>query len=520
MRRARALILIPKTPGFTRILNGRLFQKCFAALLAIPVLAASIGAAPPKAPKISQIYVTAETATTVEVVWNTTTAADSLLQYSTINPVPAQATQIYLASQATLHEIPLVTLTPGTTFFYKVTSCNKRGCSSATGSFETFPSCPDVVPAVSGSWQRAASSNVGATSNNQLFGVAAVSESDVWAVGWAQDPIGPSYVKRTLIQHFNGSSWSIVQSPTPANDIDSKLYGVAGLSANDVWAVGSSHNGALPSRTLIQHWNGIQWSNVPSPSPDSQFNELRGVVALAHDNVWAVGYRGGSKRDTPIETLILHWDGSSWRVIESPNIGGSANQLFGISVIAANDIWAVGSVSGAPLSIHWDGNAWNVVPTNIRDGLSTGKLNAVSGNASNDVWAVGEGKGIYTNQTFATIMHWDGTRWTEKTCRAASSTNPPDDYEGTGTDAYLTGVAAASANDVWAVGVRGAGPMILHWDGTAWTTVTHPRAFPDAAVLRAVTTSRGGRAWSVGLEVEISSTTVSNERTLIDTYSP
>jgi hypothetical protein len=62
--------------------------------------------------------------------------------------------------------------------------------------------------------------------------------------------------------------------------------------------------------------------------------------------------------------------------------------------------------------------------------------------------------------------------------------------------------------------------MILHWDGRAWTTVTHPRLFPNAGVLRAVTTSKIGSAWSVGLEVIVDGGTTNPERTLIDKYTP
>lgn len=478
--------------------------------------------AAPKLPKITQIYTTSETTTSAAVVWNTNTASDSLLQYSTSNPVPAFAPQVYSAGHVTLHDIQLSGLTPGTLYFFKVTSCAKRGCATTTGSFETFPGCPDTVPPVSGQWQEAISPNVSGTTsvNNQLLSVAAVSDRDVWAVGWAQDSNGPKYVKRTLIQHFDGSTWSIVPSPNRRDDIESVLHSVSAASANDVWAVGSSHNGSLPSRTLIQHWDGTQWSIVPSPSPDSQFNELRGVAALSADDVWAVGYSSGTRTETPIDTLIMHWDGSSWSQVASPNITGGANQLFGISAISADDIWAVGAAGGAPLSMHWNGSAWSVVSLGVSGGLSTEKLTAVSGTAGNDVWAVGDGKGIFTNQTFATIRHWDGSRWTEKVCRAASASNPPDGYEGGGPDAYFTGVGAAAGNDVWAVGVLGSGPMILHWDGRAWTTVTHPRAFPNAAILRAVAASRGGSAWSVGFEIELSSSSSTTERTLINKYTP
>jgi Lactonase, 7-bladed beta-propeller len=497
-------------------------RKYFVMPLVLQLLGTSIMSAP-RALRITQLYATSDTANSATVVWNTNVAADSLLQYSTVNPVPAGATQIYSANQLTVHEIPLAGLTPATVYFYKVTSCVRKGCVTAGGSFETSPSCPDVVPPVSGSWQRDVSPNVsGATAlTNQLLGVAAISDNDVWAVGWAQDPNGPQYIKRPLVEHFDGRTWSIVPGPNRSNTTVTQLYSVAAASAKDVWAVGSSSDGNLPSLTLIQRWDGTQWKIIPSPSPDEQFNELRGVEVISANDAWAVGYRGGTKNDTPIETLILHWDGAAWTQISSPNVSGGANQLFGVTAISASDVWAVGSVSGAPLALHWNGSAWSVASVGVGSGLSSESFAAVTGSATNDVWAVGQGNGIFTNQVFATIRHWDGTRWTEKLCRAVSASNSPPGYEGGGPNAYFTGVSAVSGNDVWAVGVLGSGPMILHWDGQAWTEVTHPRAFPNAASLLGVTTSAQGSAWAVGFEIEVSSSgSVTPAQTLIDQYVP
>jgi hypothetical protein len=497
-------------------------ERLLSVVLALVLSGASMSAAPARAPKITQIYTTAETSTSAAVVWNTNVSSDSLLQYSTTNPVPASAPQVYVSTQVTYHEIQLSALDPGTLYHYRVTSCTRKGCVTATGTFETSASCPDVVPPVSGSWQKVNSPNVsGATPvNNELLAVAAVSENDVWAVGWAQDPTGPQYVKRTLINHFNGNSWSVVPSVYPGNDIQSVLYSVSAVSANDVWAVGSTHNGTLPSRTLIEHWDGTQWSIVPGPNPDSQLNELRGVAATSANNAWAVGYRGGTRNETPLETLILHWDGISWSQVASPNIPGAANELSGITAISSNDIWAVGSAGGAPLAMHWNGNAWNIFPMQVTSGLSSERITAVAGSASNDVWAVGQGKGLFSNRTSARIWHWDGVRWTQKVCFALSASNPPDGYEGEGApDTYFTGVAAAASNDVWAVGALGSGPTILHWDGAAWTRVTHPRVFPNSAVLRGVAASAGGTIWSIGLEIEFDSSG-SITRTLIDRYRP
>jgi len=67
--------------------------------------------------------------------------------------------------------------------------------------------------------------------------VTALSPTNVWAVG--EDlRAGSATGGNTLIEHYNGTAWSIVPSPTPG--ADPSLGGVAGRSASDVYAVGSN----------------------------------------------------------------------------------------------------------------------------------------------------------------------------------------------------------------------------------------------------------------------------------------
>ncbi len=77
------------------------------------------------------------------------------------------------------------------------------------------------------------------------------------------------------------------------------------LSAQNAWAVGSTGTG----KTVILHWNGTAWTQVPSPSP-APSPELRGVTATSANNAWAVGQTGTAGR---IKTLILHWNGTTWK---------------------------------------------------------------------------------------------------------------------------------------------------------------------------------------------------------------
>ncbi len=56
--------------------------------------------------------------------------------------------------------------------------------------------------------------------------------------------------------------------PQPRVRSSNFLNGVAAVSANDMWAVGDYESSGSLLQTLTEHWNGTVWSVVPSPSPD------------------------------------------------------------------------------------------------------------------------------------------------------------------------------------------------------------------------------------------------------------
>ena len=65
----------------------------------------------------------------------------------------------------------------------------------------------------------------------------------------------------------------------------------------------------------------------------------------------------------------------------------------------------------------------------------------------------------------------------------------------------LTGVAATSAGSAWAIGDTDTSsastrPLILRWNGTAWTTVPNPS--PAGSYLYGVAATSAGTAWAVG----------------------
>jgi hypothetical protein len=351
-------------------------------------------------------------------------------------------------------------------------------------------------------WNIICSPNVGTQS--QVDGVTAVSANDVWAVGFST----PSSVQQTLAEHWNGTSWNVIPSPdvgTAAN----QLNGAAAAAANDVWAAGSSTAPGGVSQTLIEHWNGTSWTVVPSPNVGTLGNSFNAVAVVSATDAWAVGSTSGAG-----QTLIEHWNGTSWSVVSSPNVGTLGNSFNAVAVVAANDIWAVGSSTTAcsggcvqqTLIEHWDGTSWSVVPSpNVDPSLNV--LNGIAVVAGNNVWAVGSSGGT-SNPGQTLIEHWNGSSWT-----VVSSPNV-----GTSTN-VLGAVAVVAANDIWAVGFSTSSffqPLTEHWDGTRWQVVKSLDIGTQGNVLAAAAAITTTDVWAAG--TQDTSTAGSSRVPLIEHY--
>ncbi|HET9494308.1 MAG TPA: S-layer homology domain-containing protein [Chloroflexia bacterium] len=305
---------------------------------------------------------------------------------------------------------------------------------------------------------------------NGFRGVAALSSDDVWAVGQRSN-------LTTLTAHWDSTAWTVIPSPN-AGTINSTLLDVAAVAPNDVWAVGYYVVSGGSPQTLVEHWDGTAWSIVPSPYIMGG-TSFKSVAVVSANDIWAVGNRVVGAPGPTTGTLTAHWDGSSWEIVPSPNVGTRSNDLNSITVISPNDMWAVGysrNLAGnyESLALHWDGSNWTVASTPT--GPAGSELFAVDGVSANDVWATG----IYYDGTGGTqphFLHWTGSSW-------ASVTSP-----GGG-----SGLAAIAGNDVWAVG-----GTFSHWDGIQWSLV--PGAQPPGGtnvVPRALSALSSTEVWAVG----------------------
>jgi hypothetical protein len=79
-----------------------------------------------------------------------------------------------------------------------------------------------------------------------------------------------------------------VSTPSPGTE-DNELAEVAALAANDVWAVGNTEDMGGFNRTLVEHWNGTAWSVISSPNASNYSNYLNSITAAGPNELLAVG---------------------------------------------------------------------------------------------------------------------------------------------------------------------------------------------------------------------------------------
>ena len=306
------------------------------------------------------------------------------------------------------------------------------------------------------------------------YGVAATSASDAWAVGSYVDRVGTEHA---ATEHFTSSWQNVSNSAAPAR---SRLTAAAAVAADDVWAVGqrvATVSGLQRNRTLIEHWNGISWSVVPSADAvsGSGADGLSAVAAAGPNDVWAAGETCDLGPPETCSSLFEHWDGTQWTVVPSSHaapLGPTNGHLcddstrcpysVSMSVLSDTDVWAVYGGS-ASFVMHWDGTSWTSVPGAVPAGY---EINGLWAAAANDIWAVGDS---FLDQRNPTLFeHWDGSSWTVVIGKIPAHTR-----------VWLLGVSGSATNDIYAVGAyrtcnacNGAHTWVEHWDGSSWTVVS------------------------------------------------
>jgi len=350
----------------------------------------------------------------------------------------------------------------------------------------------------SGGWNTATLPHIATARATYLYATDELSNGTGWAVGsWSAGGIN-----QTAAEHWDGHQWTVVPTPNPKGE-DDELFGVSALSATDAWAVGfdagvasSSQGGAAVNSdtSLIEHWDGTHWRALEPPAlPTLHAYEvaLHAVAAVSPTNAWAAGF-------ADYKGLIEHWDGGRWSVSPFPapktSSAEDSSAIFGLAAVSATDVWAVGSSSFAHkescLLEHWDGEAWSAVTCPEPAGTGDAKLDSITEISPNDLWAVG----FYT--TGNTGSNKNSYALTEHFDGTAWKVVPtphlaPGPRPLGGYSDELTAVAGRASEDVYAAGSSN---RLIHWDGKRWTV----QSAQSPGQVEGMASIPGGGVWAVG----------------------
>jgi hypothetical protein len=358
------------------------------------------------------------------------------------------------------------------------------------------------------SWTIISSPTESPVESSNFYGLTCVSSVDCWAVGFSYPFPRTSGVYQPIIEHWDGATWVPVSTPSLGTTPHGWLQSVACASESDCWAAGKYYDANNIGLPLLEHWDGSSWSIVGGPSPHASRagDFLYGVTCTSGADCWSVGF--SFIRDL-YQPLVEHWNGASWGIVQSanPDVIQASTFVLGLACGSESDCWAVGynSAEERPVLEHWNGGSWVIAPIAAPAG---GIFLGVTCFSTSNCWAVGDyydgSTGIY--QTLA--EHWDGASWT-----VVSSPNPGE----TNANA-LFAVSCASATDCWAVGASaltlGSQPLLEHWNGTSWNIAMTSAGTGNLLLptyLSSVTCTSVADCWAVG-----GSTDQTSDQTLIE----
>ncbi len=291
----------------------------------------------------------------------------------------------------------------------------------------------------------------------------------------------------TLIEQWNGSTWTVVPSVNAPATTGDTLNSVSCVGTTFCLAVGGSSTGPSVAET----WNGTAWSFVTATPPTgSTSSPLSSVSCVSSTTCEVLGTAtvGGTN-----SIFANQWNGTTLAAstAATPPVtsGTPVPSATGMDCVSASWCLAVGdtdvqNTTGSSFSELWNGSAW-VLQTTPQPTTAVGSLlSSVSCAGVSFCQAVGQ-VNLTGPLSQNLIESWNGAQWT-------ITANVPE-TAATANQA-LKGVDCFSTTTCSAVGSAAAttGPtpasLALTWNGTAWSIVPNtPNQGTASTTLAAVT---------------------------------
>ena len=357
-----------------------------------------------------------------------------------------------------------------------------------------FVMSTQTTEAATSGWSVATVPGTGA--DDVLLGTTCVNALQCWAVGITLANLGGGNQSSVspLVEAWNGTTWTLVPLSLPDGE-GGGLFDATCINGSDCWAVGAEvgSGGGNPTGTLVEQWNGSSWSVVPSPTPSGPGVVgaiLSSVSCASASDCMAVGYATDTNGNN-LTDVVEQWDGSSWAIIPSVPTGQAFDQLVRVQCLSATDCWAVGNagpvsqmsnflpvfpgaVGDQALIEHWDGSAWSIVPGVEEPLPNGGYLSGLECVDATDCWVSGATTDATGNASGILMEHWDGATWINSSASVPDSSAP----------GILAGLSCVSAVECWAAGSTGsfnnggsgAQPQSLveYWNGSSWSVQPSP----------------------------------------------
>ncbi len=310
------------------------------------------------------------------------------------------------------------------------------------------------------------------------------SAEDGWAVGTqCQWPCGQAI--HPFFSHFTGGAWQAVTVTGLTDGIG--LHDVHMVTANDGWAVGYDAN--APAQSLVLHYDGTSWSRVAADA----IGGLNTLAMVSATEGWAIT-DSSNKR-------ILHYHHAQWKAETLP---AAISWAESIDILSATDGWlgatsldggqGTGNVT-AGMFLRLINGQWRVQQT-----FPKAQITSLSMSSATDGWATGEIDTVVNHNVTSKIAFWHYTegRWVQL----------PDQTGGGLADGAIATLKMLSPTDGWLLSVKGlehigspiAVPTVIyHYNGVTWERATSP-TIPNriADDLSGVSFVTPDEAWAVG----------------------
>ena len=307
-----------------------------------------------------------------------------------------------------------------------------------------------------------------------LSSVSCTSGTNCMAVGQVQVEVPPGVtVLHPLAESWNGTTWRLVPTPQLAHT-GAVLNGVSCASAMSCMAVGNEGRPLNPAQfTLAEQWNGTTWQVVSTPPPLTPGGIALNTVSCASSSAcMAAGFFGFNDGTGTSLTLAEQWNGTAWKIRGTPTPGSSGG-LAGVACTSPAACLAVGGHATpvknlVTLAEQWNGTGWKVQPSPNPRGAAVAGFGGISCPGTLACMAVGSSTDPTGESSFNLAESWNGTSWSQvKTPSPGSTENE------------LRGVSCTSAFSCMAVGdFAGIGNQLTlaeSWNGSSWSMVTTPR---------------------------------------------